>query len=111
VTFQAEGRTYVEVFDNRVLRRYIASILRAPLNSQTKRHRVLGRIFGPNKNEVTGDWGKLCNMILIVMLTYYWYVQITNSEFDVVCNTYGVNEKCVYYIDQQTERKTQTLKT
>jgi hypothetical protein len=103
VTFQAEGRTYVEVFDNRVFRRYIASILRAPLNSHSKRHRVLGRIFGPNKYEVTGGWGKLCNMFLILKLTYYWYVQMQHTEFDVVCNTYGLNEMCV--------RETQTRKT
>jgi hypothetical protein len=33
------------------------------------------------KNEVTGSWGKLCIVLITVMITCYWFVQIASNEF------------------------------
>jgi len=52
--------------------------------------RVLRRIFGPTRDEVTGEWRKLHNEELnnlVTLAQYYSGNQIEKNEMDGACNT------------------------
>ena len=54
-------------------------------------NRVLRRIFGPKKDEVTGEWRKLHNEVpnvLVFFTKYYSGDQIEKNESDGTCSTY-----------------------
>jgi len=48
--------------------------------------RVLRRIFGPKRDEITGEWGKLHNEELNDLYTAN---QIEKNEMGRECSTYG----------------------
>jgi hypothetical protein len=50
-------------------------------------NRVLRRIFGPKRNEVTGEWRKLHNEELLIK--YYAGHQIEKNEMGGAYSTYG----------------------
>ena len=52
---------------------------------------MLRRIFGPQRNEVTGEWRRLNNEELIDLYytTYYLGDQIRKNEMGGGCSTYG----------------------
>jgi hypothetical protein len=60
---------------------------------------VLRRIFGPKRDEVTGDWRKLHNEELhglysspsIIRINY----QVKKDEMGRACSTNGVEEDCI----------------
>ena len=52
---------------------------------------VLRRIFGRNRNEVTGEWRRLHNEELIIC---YWSDRIKN-EMGGTCDMCGRQERCV----------------
>jgi hypothetical protein len=56
--------------------------------------RVRRRIFGPKKDEVTGEWRKLHNEELndLHLTKYYSSDQIEKNEIGRVCSTYGGDE-------------------
>jgi hypothetical protein len=51
---------------------------------------VLRRIFGPKRDEVTGEWRRLHNRELYaVLLTIYSGDQVKETEMGMTCSTYG----------------------
>ena len=61
-------------------------------------NRVLRRIFGPERDEVTGEWRKLhkeehndlyCSPHIVQV------IKIEKNEMDVACSTYGGEEKFI----------------
>ena len=57
-------------------------------------NRVLRRIFGPKRDEITGEWRKL-RKNLIICTTYYSHDQIKKNEMVWICSTYGGKERCI----------------
>jgi hypothetical protein len=55
-------------------------------------NRVLRKIFGPKRNEVTRTWGELHNEELLTK--YYAGDQIEENEMGGACSTYG-EERCI----------------
>jgi hypothetical protein len=51
-------------------------------------NRVLRRIFGPKRDEVTGEWRKLHNEELVFLTKYYSGDQIEKNEMGGACSTY-----------------------
>ena len=62
-------------------------------------NRVLRRIFGPKRDEVTREWRKLHNEELndLLLTKYYSGDQIGKNEIGRVCSTYG-ERKSVYML-------------
>jgi hypothetical protein len=61
-------------------------------------NRVLRRIFGPKRDEVTGDWRKLHNEELNGLYSLPNIVRVIKSrriEMGGACSTYGGRERCV----------------
>ena len=59
-------------------------------------NRVLRRIFGPRRDGVTGDWRKLHNEELNVLLNQYFSSdQIEKNEMGWACSTYRGEDRCV----------------
>jgi hypothetical protein len=56
-------------------------------------NRVLRRIFGPKRNEVTGEWRKLNNEELRDL--YNWKNQVEGDEMGGSCSTNGGVEERV----------------
>jgi hypothetical protein len=56
------------------------------------RLRVL-RIFGPKRDEVTGDWRKLCKLVLFTKYNYNDHVKA--DEMSRACSTDKGEEDCV----------------
>jgi hypothetical protein len=55
---------------------------------------VLRRIFGPRRDEVTGDWRKLHNEELHNLYSSPNRM-IKEDEIDRACSTNGVEEECI----------------
>ena len=57
-------------------------------------NRVFRRVFGPKRAEVTGEWRKLHNEEVSVLLTEYCTGgKIEKNEMGGVCGTYGGRER------------------
>jgi hypothetical protein len=54
-------------------------------------NRMLRRIFGPKRDEVTGGWKKL----LVYFSKYNMNVQIKEDEMGRACSTNGGEEECI----------------
>jgi hypothetical protein len=68
-------------------------------------NRMLRRIFGPKRDEVTREWRKLHNEELkdLELLTQYCSVdQIEKNEMGGACGTYGREEKCTQAFGGET---------
>jgi hypothetical protein len=62
------------------------------------KNRMLRRIFGPNKDDVTEEWRRLHNEELNYLYspnTYYSGDQIEKNEKGWACATYGRQERCI----------------
>jgi hypothetical protein len=57
-------------------------------------NRVLRRIFGPKRIEVTGEWRKLHNEELNGLYSFAGD-KIEKIEMGGACSTYGRRERCV----------------
>ena len=59
-------------------------------------NRVLRRVFGPNRNEVTGEWRKLHNEELSNLLLTQYCVggKIEKNEMGGACGADGGGERC-----------------
>jgi hypothetical protein len=61
-------------------------------------NRLLRRIFGPTRDEVTGEWRRLHNEELngsVLIAKYYSGDQIKKNEVGGACSTYGGGERCI----------------
>jgi hypothetical protein len=72
-------------------------------------NRVLGRIFGPKRDEVTGEWRKLHNEELRDLYsspsTYNQNGQVEEDEMGGVCGTNGGLEERVWVIGGKNQRE------
>jgi hypothetical protein len=60
-------------------------------------NRVLRRVFGPKRDEVTGKWRKLHNEELKDLYSLPKIVlgcKIKKNEMDLACGAYGGGESC-----------------
>jgi len=65
-------------------------------------NRVLGRIFGSKRNEVTGEWRNLHNEELNDLYcspNIVRVIEIEKNEMDGACSAYGGNERRVQGFD------------
>jgi hypothetical protein len=69
-------------------------------------NRVIRRIFGPKRDEITGEWRKLYNEELIIK--YYGGDQIEKNEMGGACNTYWGQERCLQGFGRKTQGKETT---
>ena len=77
-------------------------ILRAGHRLSTFQHRVLRKIFGSQREKVTGDWGRLSWDSCSVLLTKYSLGDhIRKNEMGRVCGRYG-ERRGAYKIDVGT---------
>ena len=67
-------------------------------------NRVLRRIFGPKRDEVTGEWRKLHNEeIKSVLLTQYFSGdKIEKNKMGGACSAYGGEEKRIQDLGGET---------
>ena len=74
-------------------------ILREEPRLRVFENRVLRRIFGPKKDEVTGEWRKLPNEELNNLYSSPSIVRVIKSrrmnEMGGACSAYGGGERCV----------------
>ena len=68
-------------------------------------NRVLTRIFGPKRDEVTGEWRKVHKRSLMTSTQYYSSNQIKNNEMGGACSTYGVMADMYRNLVEKAERK------
>jgi hypothetical protein len=75
-------------------------------------NRVLWRIFGPKRDEVTGEWRKLHNEELRILYTSPNIIrQIKSRRLGWAGHVARVGEECVQGFDGKARRKETTWKT
>jgi hypothetical protein len=76
-------------------------------------NRVLRRIFGPKRNEVTGEWRKLHNEELndLYCSPNIVRVIIEKNQMDKACSTYGEEERRIQGFGGETCKKETTWET
>jgi len=67
-------------------------------------NRVLRRIFGPQRDEITGDWRRR------LLTEYYPGDKNEKAEMGEACSTYGWEERCIQGFGGKSEGK-RPLKT
>jgi hypothetical protein len=74
---------------------------------------VLMRIFGPKRDEVTGEWRKLHNEELHILYFSPNIIRQIKSRrmCGGTCGTHGRGEECVQGFDGKARRKETTWKT
>jgi hypothetical protein len=61
-------------------------------------NRVLSRVFGPKRDEVTGEWRRLHNKKIYDLYSsqnIIWGDQSNKNEMDGACSTYGRQERII----------------
>jgi hypothetical protein len=75
-------------------------------------NRVLRRVFGPKRDEVTGAWRKLHNEDLHILYCSPNIInQIKENEVGGTCGTHGRGEESVQGFDGKARRKETTWET
>jgi hypothetical protein len=75
-------------------------------------NRLLRRIFGPKRDEVTGEWRKLHNEELHNLYSSPDIIrQFKANELGGACGTHGRGEKSVQCFGEKARRKETTGKT
>jgi hypothetical protein len=75
-------------------------------------NRVLRRIFGPKRDEVTGEWKKLHNEELYDLYSSPDIIrQVKENEVGGACGTHGRGEKSLQGFGGKARRKETTGKT
>jgi hypothetical protein len=75
-------------------------------------NRVLRRIFGPTRDEVTGEWRKLHNEELYNLYSSPDIIrQVKANEVGMSCGTHGRGEISVQGFGGEAKRKENTRKT
>jgi hypothetical protein len=78
-------------------------ILREKRRLRVFENRVLRRIFGTNRDEITGEWRKLKRRLMIC--THHKYRssdQTEKNDMGGACSTYGGEERCIQGCDGET---------
>jgi hypothetical protein len=68
-------------------------------------NRVLKRIFGPERDEVVGEWGKVHNEELndlYASSNIFSGDQMEKNKGGAACGTYGGEETCIQGCDGET---------
>jgi hypothetical protein len=68
-------------------------------------NRILRRIFGPKRDEVTGEWRKMNNVLIP---RYHYASQVKANEVGGACGTHGRGEKSVQGFGGKARRKETT---
>jgi hypothetical protein len=74
-------------------------ILREECMLRVFENRVLRRIFGPKREEVTGEMRALCS---VTVTKYYSGDQTKNNKMGSACSTYEIEEKYIQDFRQET---------
>jgi hypothetical protein len=75
-------------------------------------NRVLKRIFGPKRDEVTGEWRRLHNKELYALYSspdIIWVIK--KNEVGGACSMYGGEQRCMQGFSGETWGKETTRKT
>jgi hypothetical protein len=76
------------------------------------KNRVLRRIFGPKRDEVTGEWRKLHSEELHNLYSSPDIIrQVKKNKVGEACGTHGTGEKSVQGFGGKAQRKETTWKT
>jgi hypothetical protein len=88
-------------------------ILREENRLKVFENRVIRRIFGPKRDEVTREWRKLHNEGFICCTSPQILLRkkIKENEVGGTCGTHGIGEECVQGFDGNARRKETTWKT
>jgi hypothetical protein len=78
--------------------------LREECRLRVFKNRVLRRIFGPKKDEVTGEWRRLHNRALcsVLLTKYHSGDQVKKTEMGRTCGTYGEEERYIQGFSGET---------
>ena len=71
-------------------------------------NRVLRRVFGSKRDEVTGEWRKLYNEELSDLYSspnIVWVIKIEKNEMGGACSAYGGEESCMQGFVGETRQK------
>jgi hypothetical protein len=74
-------------------------------------NRVLRRIFGPHRDEVTGEWRKLHNeeaSHIVLNPKYHYADKIKKNEVDGACGIHGRGKRSVQDFGEEVRRKETT---
>jgi hypothetical protein len=69
-------------------------------------NKVLRRIFGPKRDEVTGEWRRLHNEELYALYSspdiFFSGYHVKKAEMGRTCGTYGGEERCIQGFSGET---------
>ena len=68
-------------------------------------NRVLRRLFGPKRDEVTGEWRKLHKEELRDLYSLPNIVRVEKNEVGGACGTYGGGDRCAQGSSGETRGK------
>jgi hypothetical protein len=71
-------------------------------------NRVLRKVFGPKRDEVTGEWRKLRNEELHILYSspnIIRHIRIKENNVGGTCGTHGREEECVQGFDGKAKGK------
>jgi hypothetical protein len=77
-------------------------------------NRVIRRIFGPKRDEVTGEWRKFHNEDLHILYSaphIFRQIKSRKNEVGGTCGTHGRGEESVQSFDGKARRKETAWKT
>jgi hypothetical protein len=65
-------------------------------------NRVLRRIFGSKRDQVTGEWRRLHKEKLYALYSSPNIIRVIKSRMGRACSTYGREERCILGFDGKT---------
>jgi len=91
-----------------------ALILREEHRLRVFENKVLRRIYGPKRDEVTEEWRKLQNEELTALYSspnIIWVIKSRRMRWVGACSTYGGQERCIQGFGGETLGKETTYET
>jgi hypothetical protein len=81
-----------------------ALTLREECRLRVFENKLLRRIFGPKRDEVTGEWRRLHNKELYALYSHQYHSgdQVKKTEMGRTCGTYGGEERCIQGFSGET---------